>query len=209
MKLSTRCALTRRIAVTLAVVAVLCGDFSCAWLKTAIREVRDHAVEGGVPTGIAILTFPVLGPLGAGAVTFLTFVATKGMVDTIALKNGEIVGEEALRKEIERWKAAAGEAEEHGLQMESFAKTAYSQKGAIQRTANTLRNILAAIGLWGIVKYLWPWARSARNFWGGLIGMIRREPGALRLLISANGIAHTEKPPALQVAGFAQPGALP
>jgi hypothetical protein len=48
---------------------------------------------------------------------------------------------------------------------------------------------------WLAVKYLWPYARSARNLWGGLLGLMRGQGvPAIRKIISANGIMNTVKP---------------
>lgn len=56
------------------------------------------------------------------------------------------------------------------------------------------------IGFWAFVgwmafKYLFPKSRAARNFWGGLVGLLRGGGrAALRKIGSANGTMHTRKP---------------
>ena len=124
---------------------------------------------------------------------FLTAVASNSLIESAALASGELQGEGAALKEAERLRATLRSL---GAKMEGLegALTAARKAEGLYRWRWVIAAVaLAVLGLWIAIKYLWPWSRAARNFWSGLLDLVRGTPGATRKIVAATGIAHTSK----------------
>lgn len=143
---------------------------SCAALISSLKAMAWPA--GGAGAGAAAgMPF---GPVGVVVGAAAGAVIGHAVDENAQLRSGELQGEGAGDKEIARWRGIA-----------ATKATAYDGlKLWATRAA-------FALGAWLAFKYLYPRSRAAKNFWGGILGVLKGEPGAVRKILSASGISHT------------------
>lgn len=108
----TSASIRRGALVALFLAACLLVAMAISSCGSLWPTVRKHAGVGGSAAGGALLGSS-LGPVGTMVGAGVGAIVWGLTVETSELRDGDVVGEEALRKEIVRWKgeAAANEAE--------------------------------------------------------------------------------------------------
>lgn len=116
------------------IVLLAFGLNSCA-------AVKKNIITGGGTAAAAAGGAFLGGPLGAGGAALLYYLVVANSTENQELRDGDITGEGALRKQIDMWKGKALAAEE---QVDVVAKIANHASVA----EHEARSLLATVWLW-------------------------------------------------------------